>query len=357
MSSNIGTLPPGSIILGNVTENETGASVPPGVLGMTSLLDGWQCKQGDDALTFRDALTYSDGSPADLTGATVALVMRNLAAATPVFLSGAGVVSDPSGGTVQYKPSAEDTALAGDYTSTWIVSFSDGTVMTFPSLGYIAITIEPAMDSEPQMFVDLETIKRYPGMSIEANDRHLDVRLIDFIQAVQPLIEHVTGPILPTIFEEWHDGGQNYIQLRHRPSVGYGTTPVLDLIACSEYNGPIEWPLAVIQSPDQGQMYSCQLDARLGRVVRRTAGGGVQPFPYQPEAVHVVYQAGQTTVPANVRLAVCESVRLYWQTVQPIGTGRRNAADQLNLGPASISVLPPSVERLLQPTRRHPSVA
>jgi hypothetical protein len=112
-----------------------------------------------------------------------------------------------------------------------------------------------------------------------------------------------------------------------------------------------------VQSPDQGQMYSCQLDIRLGRVVRRTAGGGVQPFPYMPQAVHVVYQAGQAAVPANVRLAVCESVRLYWQTVQPVGTSRRNEADQLNMGPTTISALPPSVARLLQPTRRHPAIA
>lgn len=316
----------------------------------------WVIKQGDVFPVFSDTLTLSDGTVPNIS--TLQFVMRN-AQMQPVTLTGTPAVVNPTTGAVQYAPTVGDTTASGSYLASWVAELVGGGQMTFPTVGYLSVEIEPSLSgtSIPQLLVDLETVKRYPGMSIPANDRHVDTRLTDFILAVQPLIEHVTGPILPTIFEEWHDGGQDYLQLRHPPSVGYGTTPVLDLIACSEYNGPIEWSLAGVASPDQGQMYSYQLDTRLGRVVRRTAGGGVQPFPYMPQSIHVVYRAGQSEVPRNVRLAVCESVRLYWQTVQPVGTGRKTQSDQMDLGPTTISVLPPSVERLLKPTRRHPSIA
>lgn len=318
----------------------------------------WVIKQGDTLPLFTDTLTLSDGTVPDMSGATVQFVIRN-AQMTPVSLSGIASIVEPSTGAVQYAPTATDTSSPGSYYTSWIVTFPSGDQMTFPTIGYESLEVEPSITggSIPQLLVDLETVKRYPGMSIPANDRHLDTRLTDFIQAVRPLIEQITGPILPTIFEEWHDGGQNYIMLRRRPSTGFGTTPVLNLIACSEYNGPIEWPLAIVASPDQGQMYSCMLDTRLGRVVRRTAGGGVQPFPYQPEAVHVVYQAGQAEVPYNVREAALELIRVNWQTTQPVGRGRGTQVDSLETGVPLGFYIPRRVRELLSPMQKAPSIA
>jgi hypothetical protein len=261
MSTNLGTLPLGSIILSNVdTDGTPGAAPPAGALGETSLIDGYRCKQGDTAIPrFEGALAYSNGDPADLTGAQVVFVIRNRAVGAPLILSGSGTDTTPPSGTVSYKPSESDTATAEDFTACWIVAFPNGTTMTFPSVGYIDVTIEPALPSLPslpQMLVDLETVKSYPGVNIAANDHRLDDRLIGFIEAPRPLIEQITGPIIPTVFDEKYASGINIISLSHRAAVGYGTTPILNVMAVSEYVGPTEYPLANVADAALGSIYS-----------------------------------------------------------------------------------------------------
>lgn len=203
--------------------------------------------------------------------------------------------------------------------------------------------------------VTLADLKSY--LDIPSSDTSQDGNLTRQINGVTPVVESITGPIIVREFEEWHDGGQVYIMLRRRPSTALGTSPVLTLVACSEYAGPIEWPLAVISSPDKGQMYSCMLDTNLARVVRRTAGGGVQAFPAMPQAVHVIYAAGQATVPGNVYQGTLELIRVNFETTQAVGRGRRAVADETDTGPPLGFFVPRRVRELLAPTRRHPSIA
>jgi hypothetical protein len=355
MPTNIGSTPPpvpiGGLYGGVMTP------VPVGVYGETSLVDGFRCKQGDTAITLQDSLSYSNGTIADLTDATVMLVMRSLADLAPINLSGTVTVSDPTSGVVDYQLSGSDTSEAGNFTACWVVTFSSGVVMTFPSVGYIDVEIEPVIGSEQQLLVDLEAVKRYPGMSIPANDRHVDARLIDFIQAIQPLIEQQTGPILPQTFVEKYPGGNNVISLSHRPAVGYGTTPILNLLACSEFIGPTEYPLTLVGNVALGSIYSYEVNVRLGTLVRRTSGGGSIAFPAGPNSVLVTYQAGQSVVPANVRLAVLETIRSLWQTTQPVGRGRQTVADALESASTPGWALPPNAQKWLKPTRRGPSIA
>lgn len=193
---------------------------------------------------------------------------------------------------------------------------------------------------------------------IAENNTTQDKKLELLLEAVTPTIEHQTGPIIPRRFEEWHDGGNTYILLRRRPSTSLGVSPLLTVVACSEYLGPIEWPLKIIASPDQSELYSCMLDPQMWRVVRRTAGGGVQPFPYGPQSVHVVYEAGLAEVPPNVKMALREALREFWQTTQQVGQGRQTVADTEESSGRS---LPWLVARhalgMIAPMKRAPSLA
>jgi hypothetical protein len=313
-------------------------------------------KQGETQPVLTDTLTYSDGSAVQLAGATVNFQMRSLTASQPVALTGITTIVNPVTGQVMFTPSAADTATAGQYMAVWSVLLAGASVpMSFPTVGYLSIRIEPSVTSEPQQLVSLPDVKEYLGMPATQHDR--DHELLTMIEAVRPQIEHITGPVIVQTFEEWHDGGHGWINIRHKPSFGMGTSPVVTLLACSEYVGPIEWVLSIVATPDKGSIYSCMLDARGGRVVRRTAGGGVQPFPAGAQTVHVVYQAGQQQVPANVRLATLETVRVNFRTTQPAGRGRLAQADALDNGQSLAFDIPPQARRLLGATRRRYSLA
>jgi hypothetical protein len=311
--------------------------------------------QNDTSPVLTDTLTYSNGQPANLTGATLSLVMRSLASSTPVTLTGTAAIVEPLDGKVSYTFSAKDTATVGQFSASWEVVLGGGAKMRWPTVGYISINIEESLltPGTPQL-VGLPEVKNY--LEIPPDNLIHDQKLIGFIKQVQPLIEFETGPIIPRLFDEWYDGGHPWVTLRHRPRTGLNTTPLLRLAACSEYLGPVEWPLAIVSSPDQGQLYSCMVDVRRGRVVRRTAGGGTQPFPYQPQAVHVVYEAGQEQVPENVRLAALETIAWWHSTQQPIGRGQRRPADSEEGGKPSVG-LPYHAKSILGPTRRIKGIA
>lgn len=214
------------------------------------------------------------------------------------------------------------------------------------------------VNAERPLLVDVEAVKAYPGISISPTDHSLDGRLEQFIAATQPLIEQITGPIIPQTFDETYDGGSNVISLTHRPSVGYGTAPLLTIVACSEFLGPVEYKLTQVANASLGTFYSFQVNTRLGTVTRRTSGGGTMIFPIGPETVRIVYTAGQAQVPANVQEAVLELVRVNFETTQAVGAGRQTMTDQLDGNQKPLGFfLPRNVRELLSPMARGPSIA
>jgi hypothetical protein len=203
----------------------------------------------------------------------------------------------------------------------------------------------------PTDIVTLVDAKTY--LQIPAGDVSRDFMLSAWIAAATPVIEGITGPIVPRLYDEWYDGGQHFIALRHRP--------VIELVAVSEYRGPIEYPLNIISSPDRGQIYSVQLDG--SRVVRRSAGGGIIAFPAMPQSVHVVYEAGQSTIPQNVWLGTLEFIRDHWIGTQTPG-GPRTGSEAAYGVSSDIAerespglLVSPRVREMLAPNRRHPRVA
>jgi hypothetical protein len=322
----------------------------------------WIVKAGDTAPLFEDTLRYTNGQPADLSGATVTLVIRALTAGQPVTLSGTVSVVNAALGQIQFAPSSTDTVAAGDYMGAWLVNLAT-TQMTFPTVGYLSIRIEENLTTAGgEQLVSVPDLKDY--MNVSAGDRAHDAKLIRFIRAARPIVENITGPIIPQVFDEWHDGGGSFIQLRRTPSTSYATTPVLDLVATvdepalgvKEYWGSIEHPLAVVDTPSLGTTYSCMVD-RLGTITRRTAGGGTGCFP-AGQSVHVIYRAGQSAVPPNVYEGVLELLRTNYQQSQPVGRGRLTGGDEMDVsGPPLNFFVSRRVRELLAPNRRSPSVA
>jgi hypothetical protein len=307
-------------------------------------------KQGDVLPYFTDTLTYIDGSAVDLTGATVRFVMRSLTGAQPITNAVATITNAPAG-QVLYQPTTTDTATPDQYMGNWLVYFPGFTApQTWPTDGYLWIEVEEnILTVGGATIVGLPDVKDY--LNIPAGDRSHDAKLLRRINAAIPVVENIVGAVLPTQWDEWYDGGQTAIRLRHRP--------VMTLQAVTEYRGPIAYPLTIIADPSHGSTYSCQLDTA-SRVVRRTAGGGVIAFPFMPQGVHIVYTAGRSPVPPNIVEGMLELLRVNYQQTQqrsPRMSGAGQADDDLEQkGPPTFFV-PNRVKELLSPTKRAPSVA
>ena len=310
-------------------------------------------KQGDEGPVILDELSFEGGTVPD--EANLSFHVRSLTDASETTLTGTSEWLDLHGG-VMFTPSIADTSLPiGNYLATWVVSNQLGQQQTFPTEGFLWGRIEPGLNTAPQLIISPMDMKRL--LNIPAEDRTRDADLIGLIQAVTPLIEAEVGPLALRVYESWYDGGSNIIRLTQDPSGGFGTNPVLKVLAASEYRGPIEYPLALVASPAFGSIYSVMLVADLATITRRTAGGRTLAFMPGRDAVHVFYQAGQDPIPENVKRAAMECVRTLYRWPQQIGTGSLSPADRMEMGAVMQSEVSRIVRMWLRPSRRHPSIA
>jgi hypothetical protein len=311
-------------------------------------------KQGDTAPIIKETFLNAGNENYNIEGSSVVFQMRALTSSTPVKLTGTVAIISGSKGEVTYSPSAKDTEVPGSYMANWLVTFSSGARMTFPTTGYLSVEIQESIEatSEKQL-VSLQLAKSHIG--IPPNDHTNDAALLRCIESVGVLIENIVGPIRLIQREEWHDGGNYFIQLRKRPSTAFGTTPVMRLIAAVEYRGPIMYNLSVIQNPSYGSIYSCMLDSIQGTVTRRTSGGGVMAFPAQSQAVQVWYESGQEVVPPNIQEATLEAIKLNFSSAQATGPGAF-ARSEDETGPPMGFFLSRRVLEMIQPMRKHPSI-
>lgn len=97
-------------------------------------------KENDTTPSIRATLQNGSGDPVDLLDATVRFHMRAIGSTTATIDANATVMN-ASGGIVQYNWQAGDTADVGSYQAEFEVSYSNGTVETFPSSGYIRVEI------------------------------------------------------------------------------------------------------------------------------------------------------------------------------------------------------------------------
>lgn len=315
---------------------------------------------GDTEPLFSDSLEYSNGQPVNLEGATVTFIMRSLTANEPVRLTGTVGYTNRAEGKLYYQPTALDTATVGNYLASWHVVFAGGETQTFPTEGYLQVAVTRSLSSKtsPQLIGLPELLDELQG---PANDRIHDAKLERWIEAVAPLIENLTGPIIPTVYDEWYAGGHTTISLRHRPNAGYGTKPLLNVLSVVEYRGPIAYDLLNVMNPSAGSVYSILVNKQLGYIARRTSGGGEEPFwgssGHAAQNVRVRYVAGQEEVPALVREAAVETLKWKWESTQPIGKGLMSGSVQSNEGGRPLVALPFHVEALLAPITKGPGIA
>lgn len=195
--------------------------------------------------------------------------------------------------------------------------------------------------------VDL-TVDVKPHLNIPPEDTSQDAELVGFVEAATPIIEDITGPVLPRTITEMHDGGGVTIMLRN--------APVLSITSIVEFSGPITFTLAVVADAAHGTTYSVTWDND-GLIVRRTVGT-TSVFPNGPDAVLVTYVAGCSQVPPNARLAALELIRHNYQQTQLGGRPAFGGGDAMEdtFTPSGYAV-PHRVVELLGPNRRTPSVA
>lgn len=196
-------------------------------------------------------------------------------------------------------------------------------------------------------------------LNIPNQDTGHDAKIQRGIDGIRPVIEAMIGPIIPTVYDEkYSSNGSDIIVLRQRPNVGFGADPILDLIAVTEYYGQIAYTLTIVADPSAGSIYSVELDPRLGMITRRTSGGGTTAFAPGRNTVHVVYRAGQNTVPMNVKEAALELIRVNYQHTQQTGRSRQQMLDDDGPGMMTMGFFMPNrVKEMLSPNRRGPSIA
>lgn len=315
--------------------------------------------QGTTTPAYQAVITDAYGYPVNLTGATCKLVMRRLQDASPA-VSAAMTITNATSGAVAYDWSASDTATAGLYQVQVQVTESSGATYNWPNAGYQVVEVIPSLSLAPQQLIGIEDAK--DSLQIPADDTQQDTKILRMLNGVLPLFEQICGPIVQHTIEEYHDGGHYRITLRRRPSTALGMNPMLVVNAISEYNGPIEWPLAIISTLDEAVLYSALPDKMLGTITRTTAGGGVQSFPNMPDAVHVWYTVGQSPIPDNIQEAAREFLRENWVATQTPG-GPRTGGDMLGPGEDFATYAPvplalsARVRSWLTPSRRAPAVA
>lgn len=108
-------------------------------------MDPFYLKRGD-TMPYLVATLSDDSGPVDLTDATVKFVLRHArtrcATSEPALLfKKPAVVADAASGIVRYEWADGDTDVAGQFDGEFEVTFAAGGRWTFPSSGYIPVSI------------------------------------------------------------------------------------------------------------------------------------------------------------------------------------------------------------------------
>ena len=98
-------------------------------------------KRGDRLPPLTVTLRDAAGAAVPLTGATVRFHMREIGAQEVKVNRPAQVVQPPANGQVSYAWAAGDTDTPGTYYAEFQVTWSDGTVQTFPNVDYLTVQV------------------------------------------------------------------------------------------------------------------------------------------------------------------------------------------------------------------------
>lgn len=178
-------------------------------------------------------------------------------------------------------------------------------------------------------------------------DTSHDAELQRFIDAADPVVEDIVGPVTSVQVTEWYDGGNPYIVLRKNP--------VISIESVNEYQGAVAHTLTVAASPDLAGTYTYTFDP--DGILYRAVPAGRSWFASGAGNIKVVYTVGRASIPPNIKLAALELIRHLYQSTQQGGRPQfGSAGEDLPWAPASFAV-PTRVIELLNPYRREPRIA
>lgn len=95
------------------------------------MADIFYLKKGDTYPAIEVQLTDGEGTPVNLTGASVNF-RCSVVGTGNLFIDASATVTDAALGKVSYQWQTGDTDIVGSYQMEWRVTFSDLTIATFP---------------------------------------------------------------------------------------------------------------------------------------------------------------------------------------------------------------------------------
>tara|TARA_R110000823_G_C15904661_1_gene497241 strand:- start:787 stop:1107 length:321 start_codon:yes stop_codon:yes gene_type:complete len=96
-------------------------------------------KQNDTSPSLQATLKDAQLVPVDITAATVKFHMKSLDGL--VKIDDTMIITDASGGVVQYNWQANDTDTVGTYYVEFEVTYADASVETFPNTGSLIVSV------------------------------------------------------------------------------------------------------------------------------------------------------------------------------------------------------------------------
>ena len=156
---------------------------------------------------------------------------------------------------------------------------------------------------------------------LNIDDTTYDTELASYITSASSLWIKAGGPGASSpAFDEWYDGGNSTISLRHRPVIEI--TSIVEAIT-----GTTAYTLTE-QNPGGGSSgaWGYSVNKELGLIVRRANGVEVRTTQGKKN-IHVTYKAGFATAPEDVKHAVLLLILHQWET-QRGGTRRQSSAEE-----------------------------
>jgi hypothetical protein len=101
-------------------------------------------KTSDDKYSFNYTVAEDDGTVVDLTGATTKFRMGNQ---SKIIFTNPSTVVDAINGVVSYSFAKEDTMYDGSFIGEFEITFPNGSVLSYPRSGYLAVFIQRSVDS------------------------------------------------------------------------------------------------------------------------------------------------------------------------------------------------------------------
>lgn len=259
------------------------------------------------------------------------------------------VVTDPLTAPHTVAGGATSVAPLGTYTATYVPTMAGRHTVTWTSATRVFNDVFEVRPAAFNALISVQDAKDH--LRLTANNRISDDTIQGFVEAASIAIQNITGPIVPTSFNEYYDGGAETVSVDNKPIIK-------NSVQIIEYYGTQAWPLTEQPLGGQQSAYGFTVDYSTGQIRRRTFGGGSALFALGAKNVNVTYKAGRDVVGQNIQTATKELVRHLWSSTQIPGRPKSSSLGDDGFGWVPVGFAVPNfVVQLLQNDARPPGVA